>query len=253
MRSFLVPIVTSGLVALGVVGIGTWIKAPAPSAMTAVDGPSSTRTGTAADAEPDPAANTAPDAIGAARDPQVAISEELARLAERIGELEHGLRRVERVQQDLRRIEWELNALQHRQVPPTEASPTLTRDGVMDEEADLLADQQNAWHHIELLEQRFLGEVPDRAWGAEMVALLDASLRQLPAMGMQDTEMVYHECRGTLCTAEFIHADGEDPRFLSTALVMPGIEQITVIPGEPLDNGEKVSTVYFYREGFGPE
>lgn len=132
----------------------------------------------------------------------------------------------------------------------TAVTPALTRDEVEAEEEELL-DRDDLWHrHQNELEQRFATEFEDPTWVEEMETRLYASLPRLSTLGLKETQIVFHECRDSLCKAEFIHGQHEDPRFLSLALAIPGIEQITVVPEEPLANGEKVSTVYFYREGF---
>jgi hypothetical protein len=77
-------------------------------------------------------------------------------------------------------------------------------------------------------------------------------LDRLPDFGLKDTQMIYQECRSTLCNAEFVHGKDENPQLLATALTMPDIEGMTVVSTES-DDGMFISRVIFYHEGFSSD
>lgn len=101
----------------------------------------------------------------------------------------------------------------------------------------------------EELEERFTAETIDSQWGNHMESRFQSSLNQLPNFGLKDTQMIYQECKATLCNAEFVHGKGEDLKFLAAALTMPEIEKIDVL-STTTEDGSLISKVFFYREGF---
>lgn len=127
--------------------------------------------------------------------------------------------------------------------------PPITKDDVEAEE-DLNARHYQSSNRQAELELRFAAETTDMAWVNRMETEFRSTLNRLSEFGLEDTQMVYHECRATLCNAEFVHGKGEDPQFLAVALAMPGIERITVAAEQLQDGGLPISKVYFFREGF---
>jgi FtsZ-binding cell division protein ZapB len=103
-----------------------------------------------------------------------------------------------------------------------------------------------------VLDQRFAIETPDLEWSDQMELQFQSSLDRLPDFGLKDTQMIYQECRATLCNAEFVHGKDENPQLLATALTMPDIEGMTVVSEESAD-GMLISKVIFYREGFSSD
>ncbi len=135
------------------------------------------------------------------------------------------------------------NQLQHN----SSVDP-MTDQQVEDEEYFSAEQDRSDQHQVEL-EKRFATETTDLAWVDSMETQFQSSLNRLPDFGLKNTKMVYHECRATLCSAEFAHGREENPQFLSTALTMSGIEKITVVSALS-DDGSPISKAYFFREGF---
>ena len=121
---------------------------------------------------------------------------------------------------------------------------------VVDEDETSGQDVLNKFQTV--LDQRFALEASDLAWSNQMELQFQSSLDRLPDFGLKDTQMIYQECRETLCNAEFVHGKDENPQLLATALTMPDIEGMTVVSEESAD-GILISKVVFYREGFSSD
>ncbi len=132
---------------------------------------------------------------------------------------------------------------------PHNDSVGLMADQNIEAEESLTVEQEKTDHQQAELEQRFASEATDLAWVNRMEPEFQSSLNRLSDFGLKDTKMIYHECRATLCNAEFTHGKEGDPLLLSTALTMPEVERITVVSALS-DDGTPISKVYFFREGF---
>ena len=163
------------------------------------------------------------------------LNEEVERLKKKVDRLAHALQ-LAQASNRLRRAD-------------AVDSYARTKDDVAAEENDDDGDYRASVRRAEL-DRRFSTETTDSAWAERMAAGFQSALAKFAEYGLKGTELVYHECRTTLCSAEFVHGQGEDHRFLAVALAMPGVERMTVLPAETREGGSAVSKVYFFREGF---
>lgn len=165
-----------------------------------------------------------------------------------ISRLDHeleGLRdKVDRLSRELKLVQ----SLGHLNRRDEGDSSPKTREEVENEEAFTSSQFEFQDQQTEV-ESRFSSETIDSEWAPRMESQLASVPKRFSDFGMADTQMVFHECRATLCNAEFIHGENEDQRIFPLVLAIPGIERVQVERGEPPDGGPAVSRVYFFREG----
>jgi hypothetical protein len=177
------------------------------------------------------------------KEDQIHNDDRIDQLSEEVHQLKE---QVDRLSRALRTAQAQLKPLDLEDA----SDPVQSRREVDFEESFPAAGEEPTYLQAEL-EQRFAAEMRDTAWGDQIDLEFQTALERLSEFGLKDTKMVYQECRATLCNAEFIHGEGEDPRLLAAALAIPGIERITVVPDQTRDGESAVSKLYFFREGFG--
>lgn len=132
---------------------------------------------------------------------------------------------------------------------PTDNSVDPMRNHSIEADKYFTAEQGTSNEHHAELEKRFAAEFTDLAWVNRMDIEFQTSLNRLSDFGLKNTQMIRHECRATLCNAEFEHGKEENPQLLALALNMPEVERINIVPAIS-DDGSPISKVYLFREGF---
>jgi hypothetical protein len=170
---------------------------------------------------------------------RVGIDAEIAKLNKEVVQLKN---KVDKLAQAFQLV-------QISQQPPVDDSADLITHQNIETEEYLTAEQEKTDQQQTELEQHFASEATDLAWVNRMEPEFQSSLNRLSDFGLKDTKMIYHECRATLCNAEFTHSKEGNPLLFSAALTMPEIERISVV-SVLSDDGTPISKVYFFREGF---